>query len=104
MGDVLNEQAGGAEASSQAPGELLDMAATITELIRRHPLGAAALVFGGSVLVGWLIGQDLESRFHARGDQARQKLHEENAHRRDLSHWEGEGGAIHSTDKESGGN
>lgn len=99
MEEVLNEQARPTEESSQAAAEPLDMAATITQLVRRHPLGAVALAFGASVLVGWLIAHDLKARFYSRGRRARRKLADENRYTRDISDWEDEGGAIPSTDE-----
>lgn len=94
MGEDINNQAGRPEESLPVNNGPQDMAATIMQLARRHPLGATALAFGASVLIGWFIAQDLKSRFSSRIERMGQKLSEDVAYKEDISHWEGEGGAI----------
>lgn len=101
MEELLNNQAGPAEESLPAASEPADAIAVAVQLVRRHPLGAAVLVFGGSVLIGWLIGHDLKKRFYSRGKRARQKLGEAQAYHQDISHWEDEGGSIPLTNEVS---
>jgi hypothetical protein len=67
------------------------------QFVKHYLPGVMAVAFGGGVLVGWFIAPDLKTRFYVANKQRRQKLSEDKAYKRAISRWEGEGGALLST-------
>ena len=72
--------------------------AETAQFVRHYPLGMVTVAFGGGVLIGWLIANDLKARLYP-GSERRRRISEDKAQRRAISRWEGEGGAILSTRK-----
>lgn len=111
MGEALKERTGRADESFQLTSEplsltaLAEAASTLiaetAQCVRHYPLTAVATAFGGGVLVGWFIANDLKTRLYVGSEQRQQKIREDKANKRAISRWESEGGALLST-KEGG--
>jgi uncharacterized membrane protein YciS (DUF1049 family) len=75
------------------------MSTSSTQFVRHYPSYAVATAFGGGIIAGWLIAHELKKRLSSRGEQRRRKAIESKSHKRAISRWEGEGGAIPSIKK-----